>query len=108
MKIKENVVKCDECRIDKPINQVKTCLKCGDDYCFDCESEHVCTEEKLLKLAFSYGQDAYDNGSLRLPFLDKDLIEHCIEGLAVGEGATSYFREWLNGWDSNNLKSADK
>lgn len=57
---------------------------------------------ELVNVAYNLGVEAFRNGQLCVPALDKELADKCLINCKVGEGLP-YLKEWLNGWHDANL-----
>ena len=66
------------------------------------ESSLPAYDARLLRQALVLGKNAFKAGKKRQPLKDKNLVS--LRGFAKGKGKNEVMKQWLKGWDEENLK----
>ena len=66
------------------------------------ESSLPAYDARLLRQALVLGKNAFKAGKKREPIKDKNLVS--LRGFAKGKGKNEVMKQWLKGWDEENLK----
>jgi len=66
------------------------------------ESSLPAYDARLLRQALVLGKNAFKAGKKRQPLKDKNLVS--LRGFATGKGKNEVMKQWLKGWDEENLK----